>query len=198
MIALAIIPSTSVALVITRSISLGIKNGIAVALGIVLGDLVFVLLAILGLSVIAEALGSFFLIIKVLGGAYLIWLGFSLLNTTSIPSNTAANTFNKPESQRCMMASFLAGFFITLGDIKAIFFYASLFPAFVDLSAITLSDLLMILLVTMITVGGVKIVYAFYARKFVMLSTNVKLENTVKKTAGGFMIGAGSYLIVKT
>lgn len=38
MMALAAVPSTSVALVITRSATLGIRNGLAVAMGIVLGD----------------------------------------------------------------------------------------------------------------------------------------------------------------
>jgi len=46
---LAAMPSTSVALVVTRSATLGVGNGFSVAAGIVLGDLVFVMLAILGL-----------------------------------------------------------------------------------------------------------------------------------------------------
>ena len=90
MVTLAIIPSTSVALVVTRSATLGVGNGIAVALGIVLGDLIFILLAILGLSVIAETMGGFFLVIKYLGGAYLLWLGFVLLtsnNKTTVSAN---------------------------------------------------------------------------------------------------------------
>ena len=64
MAALAAMPSTSVALVVTRSATLGVGNGIAVAMGIVLGDLVFIMLAILGLSVVAEAMGNLFVVIK--------------------------------------------------------------------------------------------------------------------------------------
>ena len=64
---LAALPSTSVALVITRSATIGVADGIAVASGIVIGDLVFVLLALLGLSVVAENLGSLFMGIKYLG-----------------------------------------------------------------------------------------------------------------------------------
>lgn len=60
MVTLAAMPSTSVALVVTRAATLGVKNGIAVAAGIVVGDLLFVMLVILGLSALAEALGSFF------------------------------------------------------------------------------------------------------------------------------------------
>ena len=44
-----------------------------------MGDLVFLLAAIYGLSYIAEALGTFFVVVKYLGGAYLIWLGMRML-----------------------------------------------------------------------------------------------------------------------
>lgn len=57
MITLALIPSSSVALGVTRSVTHGVSSGISVSLGIVIGDLIFILLAILGLSVIAETMG---------------------------------------------------------------------------------------------------------------------------------------------
>ena len=193
MVTLAIIPSTSVALVVTRSATLGVGNGIAVALGIVLGDLIFILLAILGLSVIAETMGGFFLVIKYLGGAYLLWLGFVLL-TSKNKSTVSANNSNVHGR---LIASFLAGFFLTLGDIKAVFFYVSLFPTFIDLSALHTSDIFIIVLVTIVTVGGVKIAYAISARKVVTMSRGLKLEHAAKKAAGSFLIGAGSYLIIK-
>ena len=47
------------------------------------------------------------------------------------------------------------------------------------------------------TVGGVKIAYAFTARKVVTMSRSLKLEHVAKKAAGSFLIGAGSYLIIK-
>lgn len=56
MVALAAMPSASVALVVTRSATLGVANGLAVSAGIVLGDLVFITFAIFGLSVVAETL----------------------------------------------------------------------------------------------------------------------------------------------
>lgn len=193
MVALAIVPSASVALVITRSATLGVVNGVAVALGIVLGDLIFILLAVLGLSTIAETMGSLFLVIKYLGGAYLLWYGFSLLTS----NNKTTITVDNPNDNGSLIASFLAGLFLTLGDIKAILFYVSLLPSFVDLSELELPDIFIIILVTIITVGGVKIAYAFSTRKVVQMTQDLKLENGAKKTAGSLMIGAGSYLIVK-
>ena len=194
MVTLAIIPSTSVALVVTRSATLGVSNGIAVAIGIVLGDLTFILLALIGLSAVAETMAGFFIIIKYLGGAYLIWLGYTLLSS----DNKTTFSADKSDTYNSLIASFLAGFFLTLGDIKAIIFYVSLFPAFVDLSALNTSDIIIISLITISTVGLVKIAYAISAQKVVTMSQGLKLENTAKKLAGSVMIGAGSFLIIKT
>jgi len=72
MAALALVPSASVALVVTRSATLNVTNGVAVSLGIVLGDLVFIFLVIFGLSVVAETMGWLFLSIKYIGAGYLI------------------------------------------------------------------------------------------------------------------------------
>ena len=84
-----------------------------------------------------------------------------------------------------------------MGDIKAIIFYVSLFPVFIDLSALRVADVLTIISVMLVSVGGVKAVYAFSATKVASLARRYKFYNAARKTAGGFMIGAGSYLIVK-
>lgn len=193
MITLSAIPGASVALVVTRSISLGIGNGLAVILGIVLADLLFILFAILGLSALAEAMGSLFLVIRYIAGAYLVWLGYSLL----IVKNKTVISLNKSNSTGSLASSFLAGFFLTLGDIKAIFFYASLLPGFIELSSLNVSDTLSIITITIISVGGVKIAYAVSAIKAINIPRISNFENMAKKTAGVFMLGAGSYLIIK-
>lgn len=193
MITLAAIPSASVALVVTRSVSLGVSNGVAVALGIVLGDLVFIFLAILGLSVIAEAMGALFVIIKYISAAYLLWLGYSLLKSKNKPTYSV----NESKLRGNIVISFLSGVFLTLGDVKAVFFYVSLFPAFIDLTAIKNIDLLIIILITIAAVGGVKITYAIIAKKVMNTSQGMRYQKGVNKLAGGFMIGAGSYMIVK-
>ena len=194
MVVLAAIPSSSVALVVTRSVTLGVSNGIVVAVGIVSGDLIFILLAMLGLSVVAETMGSLFMIIKYLGAFYLLWLGISLLRSKS----ESVFTTNKAAQKSSLITSFLAGLFLTLGDIKAIIFYVSLLPMFIDLSALQMQDILIVLCVTVTSVGGVKVFYALSAKKVADYAKELNFENAARKSAGGLMLGAGTYLIVKT
>lgn len=187
---LALVPSTSVALVVARSSTAGFLNGAAVAAGIVVGDLVFVFFALLGMAALVEVMGSLFLILKYLAGAYLIWFGISLFK--SKPSSQAEAS-DRPAST--LSASFLSGLVLTLGDMKAIFFYASLFPAFVDLATIKTSDIAGIVVLTIVAVGGVKLGYAYSAMRVVSFARGFKAEGAVRIAAGGFMVGAGAYLL---
>ena len=192
MVALSLVPSASVALVVVRSSTAGFLNGVAVVTGIVVGDLVFVFLAILGMAALADVMGSLFLGLRYLAGVYLIWFGISLLR--SKPSSLVAAS---GRSGSTLSASFLSGLILTLGDVKAILFYASLFPAFVDLANINTSDITIVVLVTIVAVGGVKLGYAYSAMRVVSLARGLEKERAVKNTAGGFMVCAGAYLMAK-
>lgn len=193
MVSLALLPSTSVALVVSRTLTMGAGNGAAVAMGIVTGDLIFVSLAILGLTALAELMGSLFLIIKYAAGAYLIWFGIQLLrNTVRIAPAQAQGV------RRDIAGSFIAGLLITLGDIKAIFFYASLFPAFVHMNSLRATDIVLIIMITIIAVGGVKLAYVLGANKVARVSRGLAIQRPVRWTAGGLMFGTGAYLICKS
>lgn len=193
MVFLAAIPSTSVAVVITRSAAHGIVDGVFVALGIVSADLVFVMLAILGLSAFAESMGSLFMVVKYLGAAYLLWFGFVLLKAKNTPVRPAIKLIKKGN----LFVSFLAGFALTLGDIKAIFFYASFLPIFIDINSLQTLDVLIIALITLLSVGGVKLGYAVLANNISASLIDYKYKKMANKLAGGFMLGAGSYIIAK-
>ncbi len=193
MLALAAMPSASVALVVTRSATVGIRNGVAVAIGIVTGDLLFVLLAILGMSFLAEAMGAFFSVLRMMGGVYLVWIGCGLLFSRSAVAIQATDC-----SASTLITSFSAGLLLTLGDVKAILFYASLFPSFVSMSSLNSADLLLIGVITVACVGGVKLAYAIAAERLLVRWRSSVSSRRIRRSAGGLMTGAGAYLIWKT
>lgn len=192
MIALAAMPSSSVALVVVRSATLGVHHGVATALGIVMGDLLFVVLAIAGLVAAVEVMGSVFTVLRYVAAAYLIWVGVGLIRHRDQP--------HKPRGAheaRGIWASFAAGMILTLGDVKAVFFYAALFPVFVDVPALTAFDASLIAAITVVAVGGVKVTYAVAARAVVSASKDLPFKQPVRVTTGSLMIGAGGYLLAK-
>ncbi len=193
MLTLAAMPSASVALVIARSSSCGLSNGIAAITGILAGDLIFIAITIMGMSALAVTMGSVFSVLKYIGAAYLIWLGLKLFRSKESVNLSATN----PGGSTTLASSFTAGLLLTLGDVKAILFYASLFPALLDLTALSASRIAIIVSVTIFTVGGVKLIYATAAHVIMDNLRTSRFSSHARKVAGGFMIGTGSYLMIK-
>lgn len=193
MLTLAAIPSTSVALVVTRSATSGLWHGTAVSVGIVLGDLIFALLAILGLTALSELMGTLFLLIRYAAGVYLIWFGINLIR-----SRNQSIKLKRSLSTGGLVTSFLTGLLVTLGDVKAIFFYASLFPTFLELSTLGYTEIAWVLGVITVTVGGVKLTYAVLAKKVATIARRFSIAKQAKVASGSLMIGSGTYLILKS
>ena len=192
MLALAALPSASVLLVVARSVSNGIANGIAAAIGVLLGDLIFLGLVLFGLTSLAETMGSAFSILRYAGGAYLIWFGISILRSSSPVPERLPN-----RQQSSLASSLLAGLALTLGDLKAILFYGSLMPLFVIPGVASISDIIVVVLVTVITVGGVKSYYACVATKLVAKLHKTGGIRRVQPVAGAALVGTGLYVIAK-
>ncbi len=194
MLILAALPSASVALVVARAATHGISNGIAVAVGIIMGDLVFIALAILGLTTLSQALGGFFILIKIAGGGYLIWLGIQLWRSSGTQPSISISQRDHPDGH---LTSFVAGFLLTLGDIKAILFYASLFPLFVNLQSVSMLDIVVVVSITVVSIGAVKITYAVFAQRLSQHFEQRRLTRLQQKTTAGILIGAGGYVVFK-
>jgi threonine/homoserine/homoserine lactone efflux protein len=192
MIVLAFIPSLSALVVSARSAANGFTHGVFTTIGIVAGDIIFIILAIYGLSVLAEIMGSRFSLIKYLGGAYLIWLGINLWRSKPGTGEVVNNI------EPSLLSSFLTGLFITLGDQKAILFYLGFFPAFLDLSSVSLADTSIIIVIATLAVGSAKLVYACMANRASLLLSSSSATKTINIVAGAVMVGVGVLLAVKT
>ncbi|OQY46072.1 MAG: hypothetical protein DRR08_29785 [Candidatus Parabeggiatoa sp. nov. 2] len=192
MFVLAIIPSPSVFVVVARTIESGFIHGFVIILGIIAGDLIFIIVAIYGLSSLAETMSSLFVLVKFLGSTYLIWLGIRLWRSKQ-------KSVKVQEIKKLSWSSnFLCGLFITLGDPKAILFYISFLPAFLEPSNVSIFDTCIIMLIATLAVGGAKLGYAYMANKSRLLFESAKAKKAMNLTAGTVMIGTGIFLLVKT
>lgn len=159
MLLLALIPGVSVLTVMARSVSGGFVHGLFATLGIVAGDIVLILVAILGLSVLAAKMGDLFVLVRYAGAAYLVWLGISLWRSRPADAPSGATGTASAGS------SFLAGLLVTLADQKAILFYFGFLPAFIDLGNVTPLDTAVIVAAATLAVGGAKLGYACIASR---------------------------------
>jgi threonine/homoserine/homoserine lactone efflux protein len=189
MVVLAALPSLSVITVTTRAATGGMAHGAAATLGIVAGDAIFILIAVLGLQALQAVPAPLWLGLRIVGAAYLIWLGWSLLRPVAPSDRTAPATASGP-----VRSSFVAGLLLTLADQKALLFYLAFLPAFLDLPKLTVLDVVAVLLVATVAVGGVKLLYAATAARAGQVLAP-RLQRGAQRLAGVVVIGVACWLL---
>jgi len=191
MFVLAITPGIGVFTTISRALASGFYNASFVVLGIVLGDIIFLLLAIFGLSFIANLLGDLFILVKYIGGAYLLYLGYRII-TASEKDTTIEGVY-----ELSVKKNFLTGLFITLSNPKVILFYLGFLPTFVDLHHLTGIDIVIISTIVATVLGGMMLGYAYSAHRAQQIFRSKASKKRMNMVAGSVMMGAGGALILK-
>lgn len=133
-ILLNLTPGPDSLLVMSRTAMQGMKGGVQASIGVTLGSFVHVLAATFGLSVIIANSATAFTVIKLLGAAYLIYMGITAL--LAKPANNASqndsNTVGGYSSQRNLL---LQGFLSNALNPKVALFFLAFVPQFIDSQA---------------------------------------------------------------
>ena len=126
----ALSPGPDFVVVMKNSLGIGRKFGIATALGIASALIVHVTYTILGFTIILEKLPIIFNIIKLIGAAYLLWLGWN-----GIRSKAQVQTSNdidiQPISKPTILKGFYEGFLCNVLNPKSALFFLSIFSQFI-------------------------------------------------------------------
>src|SRR5262249_60864835 len=85
----AMSPGPSFVVVVRASAALSRRDGLAAALGMGCGGLVFAGLALAGLQTLLMQVSWLYLVLKVAGGIYLVYLGIRILRGAQVPLATA-------------------------------------------------------------------------------------------------------------
>jgi threonine/homoserine/homoserine lactone efflux protein len=195
-VALAIaagIPGPGVLAVVSCAIGRGLKSALVMTCGLVIGDLIYFTAAILGMAALAHSMGELFFIVKLMGAAYLIWLGVKLWRAKIDlrPAEHTPNTALSAPRRRGFLRTLLGGLGVTLGNPKTIAFYAGLMPTFIDLQHLTLPTVLAMAGIVVLLISSIIGAYAVAAAQARGLLNNRRYLKLVNRTAGTMMIGAG-------
>jgi len=188
---LAAIPGPGVFATVARALSSGFGHASVLILGIVTGDLVFLLMAVFGLAVLAETMGSFFTVVKFVGAAYLMWLGVKLWRTQP----TAVEVDGVEENS--WLSNYFSGLVITLSNPKVIIFYLGMLPTFVNLTSLSALDVFLVATVISVVLGVVLLAYAFLASKARAAFQDPVAEKRFNRVGGGIMVATGTVLASK-
>lgn len=177
--------------VVARALGSGFRHAFAMSLGIVLGDLLFLLIAILGLSAIIDLIGDIFVIVKYIGGIYLIFLGVKMFLT--IPSSKTI----KSTKSKSLKKDFISGFIVCIGNPKVILFYLGFLPTFIDLTTLSTRDIVLVSSLVVFILIFVLGAYSYFASKARKIIKKPKLQMIMNKVAGSIMFAVGISLILK-
>jgi threonine/homoserine/homoserine lactone efflux protein len=186
-------PGPAIAALLARVIGRGTAGVPAFIGGIVFGDIIWLAIAVLGLSFVANSFEMIFAVIKYAGAAYLLFIAYRLWTTTAKPVDVGAarNVEGKP------LRSFLGGLLLTLGNPKTIAFYLALTPTLIDVSRIDLvsyAELAGIIAVVLVFVLGGYAVAAARARRLFRSPRAMKMLNRI---GGSVMAGAAAAIATR-
>ncbi len=188
----SIAPGPGTFATLARAITRGAGACLELAVGMALSDVIYLILACYGLAKIAENWGTLFSIIRIVGALYLIYLGWQMWHSSQL-----AVDMEQSEQPRNKMMSFVEGFLISASNPKVIVFYIAFLPTFMDLNALSPTD---ITVAAAITMGGVILglmsiaVSASWARK---KFESKRAMQRLNRVAASFMVSAGIYVGIR-
>lgn len=129
-LALIATPGQDMILVMSRSVAQGAPAGVATAAGVSVGLLGHTVLATVGLGAIVRGSESLFYALKLIGAAYLMYLGLRLVLTRG-----SELVLGSAIRRRSLRKLFFDGAFSNLSNPKIAVFYFAFLPQFVSPSA---------------------------------------------------------------
>ena len=125
---LNITPGPDTLYIVGRSSAQGWRAGAVAALGIGAGALVHICAAALGLSALLAASATLFTAVKIIGAAYLVYVGISLLRAKRSAQSAPTASGNRPAALRSI---FFQGFLTNVLNPKVALFFLAFLPQFV-------------------------------------------------------------------
>ena len=190
---LVVIPGPSVLFVVGRSLSLGRPGGLVSVVGNEIGVLPLVVAVAFGVGTIVAESILLFTIVKLLGAAYLVYLGVQAIRHRRDGVETKDAPGRRTPSHWVTLRQ---GIVVGATNPKSIVFFVAALPQFVDVRAgnVPLQMMVLGLLFTLVALvfDSMWALLAGTARTW--FASSPRRLSTIRATGGGMMIGLGGTL----
>ncbi|GGM32860.1 threonine transporter RhtB [Longimycelium tulufanense] len=182
-------PGADTLVVVKNALTGGAVRALRSAAGVCSGLAVWALLSAVGLAALLAASTALFTVVKVVGAAYLIFLGVKTILSARQP--TEINDSKTPNSWR-------QGMFTNLGNPKVGIFYTSFLPQFITDTehAFTVSLLLAAIHIALSFVC--LLAYAFLVLRLGNIFQRERWRRTLDVVMGGTLCGLGVALVASS
>ncbi len=187
--AVMVSPGPNFVLLSTMALSINRLAAVQAAFGVAVGSLIWMVAAALGISAILQALPALGLVLKVIGGTYLIYLGIKLWRSKGAPKGSARPSLRTPTS-----SGFKRGLFVNLTSPKSAAYFGSIFATF-------LSDSMPFWMLGALIGCFFLISIAWHVTLAVLFSTEtirtpyIRFSKVINRVAGSFLIIFGVRMI---
>ncbi|OOV16019.1 lysine transporter LysE [Deinococcus sp. LM3] len=185
-----IVPGPDVLLVSQTALARTRRAALLAGLGVVLGISVWASLALLGIGLLFEAFPWVHGVIRVAGGLYLLWMGYSLWRS-SARTDTQAAPVQAPLSD---LAALRAGFLTNIANPKAAVFFGSVFSGVLGTDAGSGVKLAAFGIIVGLSLGWFALV-ALGMSTASMQGAYLRARRGVDRVAGSLMLGFGTLLL---
>lgn len=180
------IPGPTVMLVVSCAMGRGRGSAWSTVPGVALGDLTAMSVSLAGAGAVLAASATLFTALKVLGAAYLVWLGIRLWRA---PPFTLAAGATAPRDGWRMFAH---AYVVTALNPKSIVFFVAFVPQFISPAA-PLAPQFVVLVATFVTLAAVNTaLWALMAGEMRHRLGRPATVRMIQRAAGGLLLGAGA------
>ena len=171
----SIIPGPSVIVVVANSLARGTKAGVVTLIGTEIAMLSMVVIIALGMQAVMAVVSEGFTIIKLVGAAYLVWVGFRMF--------TSSGRIEVGEAgERLPLVRYLwQGALINWSNPKTLLFLGAFLPQFVDLNRPAFGQIMVLGLIVMAVATLTDLFYAVIAgrARHLLNAARVRMMNRI-------------------
>jgi homoserine/homoserine lactone efflux protein len=183
---IVIVPGPSVTLIVANSLRHGSRAGLLNVVGTQAGLVAIIAVVGLGLTSMIEALGHWFDVLRLVGAAYLVWLGWRMLR--------AEGGINVPEGAKPPRSGFFTqGLLVALSNPKTLLFFGAFFPQFIDPRGDHALQIAIMGLTALAFAAVSDSAYALLSDRAGRLLSRHRVR-LISRLSGGFLIGGGLWL----
>ncbi|XQM30273.1 LysE family translocator [Burkholderia gladioli] len=172
-------PGPGIAALVARVMSNGFRDVLPFLAAMWIGEILWMSFAVAGLAALAKTFATAFLLLKIAGIVYLLFLAVKMWLAP------AAVDDGRLPSGQSPLRMFAAGLTVSLGNPKIMVFYVALLPTLVDLSHVgplAWAELALTMLVVMAAVNLSWALLAARARRLFRSRRAVKVANRASAT----------------
>lgn len=194
---IALSPGSGAVLSMSHGLAYGVRHTTATIVGLQIGLAFILVVAGVGIGALLMASATAFLVVKIVGAAYLLWLGWRQWRAPVAPDADGAPAAGGAATHMLSVRQrVLRGALTNMTNPKGIVFMVAVLPQFIDPQRPLWLQLLILLATTLVADVVVMHGYAWLAARLQRLMRSARARRSQNRVFGGVLMVMGASLFL--